>query len=139
MKKAFFISGFAMVVALVAVVLVWLQLQSFWQNQQAVSLSADLSDNIEPTASATGELSSTSVAAETQAINEGTPLRDLSLTKEQQALVESFGFDVDTMIVNQTVIDCARETLGESRYQQILAGDILGVLEAARIVPCLGQ
>lgn len=69
----------------------------------------------------------------------GVPVRELPLTTEQAELAASLGLDVEQMVISQALIECARETLGESRYQAILAGDTPGVLETARLVPCLGR
>jgi hypothetical protein len=142
MKKFLIGSLFGMVIALVSVVVVW------WYLQQSM-VQTDEQREDEPAALNTSDMNASepveegeAVSAEASAVTAETqpvPVNELPLTPEQRQLAESFGLDVTQMTLSPELITCARETLGESRYQAILAGDTPGVLETARLVPCLGR
>lgn len=140
-KKAIVISVGGMLLALVAVVVVWIQLQALWYGAETQPTTAATAV---PTATSTTVSATTSAAAGESDVAapvaaSGIPVADLPISDAQRSTIESFGFDVDTMVLSQGVIDCARATLGESRYQQILAGDTPGPLETAKLLPCLNR
>jgi len=131
-----------MVLAFISVVLVWLQLQALWFAPQSNSnnTSRDVLDTTAPDRVTSGEteMPATSTIGPHVALpDEGLSVADVPLTTEQRRVIEKLGFNIDTMVLNEAVVDCARQTLGETRYQAVLAGDVPNVLETARLIPCL--
>lgn len=135
-----------MVIALVSVVLVWWYLQ---QSIVSTGESVTSGTTTTPVVGADGE-DTTPVGSESDSStvpsdpgvtgeDQPIPVADLPLTTEQRQLAESLGLDVNQMTLSPELISCAREKLGESRYQAILTGDTPGVLETARLLPCLGR
>jgi len=136
--KKFILGGLiGMLGALMCVVIVWWYLQR--------SLYAPAVDELSSpsvTSSTTAEIVTSTTTAPTQAATpttSGVPVRDLPLTTEQRQAAEALGFDVEQMVLSPALITCARETLGESRYQAVLAGDTPTLLETARLLPCVGR
>jgi hypothetical protein len=137
--KKFIIGGLVgMLVAFFCVVVVWWYLQR--------SLFVAPSDTVVPvvpvdagTTTPPATETPTSAASVAPATAEGVPVRDLPLTAEQRQAAEALGFDVEQMVLSPALITCARETLGESRYQAILAGDTPTFIETARLLPCVGR
>ena len=141
-KKALTLCVLAMVGALGVVVLVWIQLQTLWFMPAAATTmeSGTTTPSVRTAASNTQPMSEASTQQPAPPTEpDGLPVSELPLSDSQRQFVERLGFDVDTMVLRQAVIDCARATLGESRYQQILAGDTPNTIETARLLPCLGR
>ncbi|MAZ30407.1 hypothetical protein CL655_03975 [bacterium] len=144
--KKFIIGGLiGMLVALVMVVVVWLFLQDFFLVKQSAPVLEPPATTSTETSAPSSSPAPTSAAADTATpavepdTTPGVPAADLPLSEGQRALAESLGLDVDQIVISEELVTCAREKLGESRYQQILAGDTPNFLETAKLLPCLGQ
>ncbi|MCA9362379.1 hypothetical protein KC906_03305 [Candidatus Kaiserbacteria bacterium] len=79
---------------------------------------------------------STSPASDTVPVV-GVPLRDLPLRDTQRSTLETFGIDVETLVITPAMQSCAVEKLGDARMAEILAGAAPGILETAALLPCL--
>lgn len=69
---------------------------------------------------------------------EGIPLRELSLSPEQQSVVATLGIDPETFVITPSMQECAREKLGGERFTEVLDGAAPGPLEVVRLGLCLG-
>lgn len=151
--RRFILAGVVgMVLVLGVVVVVWWYLQQELFVPQPSSLeigSSPLSPEsnlvssstapvpVAATATSTDDAPPTSMSSDT--LEGGVAVRDLPLTPEQQQVAESLGFDTTQMVLSPTLVACARDTLGESRYQAIIAGDTPTFFETARLLPCVSQ
>lgn len=163
MKRFFIASGIAFVAAVIAVLAVWLYLQGFFIAPVIEQAEPLATTTLELSTTTTKEIlddSETVVApvsiAETETETPITPVADgaagastaepmgvavasLSLSDEQKETIASLGFDPDTLVISEAMITCAREKLGESRYQALLAGAEPNIIELLKIAPCVTQ
>lgn len=61
---------------------------------------------------------------------------EVTLTPDQQQLVESFGIDPNTIHITPSMIACAEAELGSARLAQIQNGDKPSFTEGLKLVAC---
>lgn len=65
------------------------------------------------------------------------PLKDIALTPDQVETLTKVGVDVDTYVLTPDLITCFETALGKEKWQEIIAGAKPGVLDIAKLVPCV--
>lgn len=136
LKLYIFIAITMLGVAIAATVIVFLLLQERFREApprpvQEPSSSTSVDHMVPSDSMATA--SATSFAAPLEPI----PLRDLSLTEDQERVAESFGVDVETFVITPDMQVCARTKLGVDRLNEIIAGDTPTFSEGLQLVPCM--
>lgn len=66
----------------------------------------------------------------------GIPLRSLPLDDTQKALLGQFNIDYYTFVITPDMITCAKSGIGESRFDEIVAGSAPGFLESLTLFNC---
>lgn len=74
---------------------------------------------------------------ERAATSESISASDLPLTEGQRATADTFGIDLDAVVITPAVQICAETKLGSARYQAILNGDTPGFSESLQLLSCL--
>jgi hypothetical protein len=75
-------------------------------------------------------------STEEQKTIEPVTLTTESLSPGQRAVLESFGMEDTTVTVTETTIACAKDAVGENRFEEILSGVAPTPLEAVKLLPC---
>jgi hypothetical protein len=62
-----------------------------------------------------------------------------SLTDSQRAVLETFGLGDSSFKVTEGMILCAKNAVGEVRFEEILNGSAPGPLESMSLLPCMKE
>ena len=60
-----------------------------------------------------------------------------NLNPEQQAILKTFGFGGETIVITPTMVTCAEAAVGTTRFAEILNGNAPSPLESMRLLPCV--
>ncbi len=79
--------------------------------------------------------------SDTESVDQTAPMSidATTLSQSQRAILETFGFEGDTIVVSDALISCAQEAVGEERFLEIVNGSAPSPLEALVLVPCAKQ
>lgn len=66
-------------------------------------------------------------------------LKDFALNEAQRNLLAAAGIDPETFIITEAMVICAKEKVGQQRFDEIIAGSSPSFLEMTRVVPCLSE
>ena len=69
--------------------------------------------------------------------DKGIPLSSLTLTADQEALLEKIGINTQTFVITKQMLSCATEKMGEDRVIAITTGTSPTLFEVTRLLPCL--
>ena len=95
--------------------------------------SSDETTGNEQTTVVEGEVSSTPETAEPVVVDTNV------LSPEQRKLLETFGIEADSIEVTADMIACAKEKVGEARFEEILSGDTPSFFEGLSLAACYQQ
>lgn len=98
------------------------------------SLSNQTGDSeSEQTTTSEGGASDTAETVETVVVDTNV------LSPEQRKLLETFGIEADSIEVTADMIACAKEKVGEARFEEILSGDTPSFFEGLSLAACYQQ
>lgn len=72
-------------------------------------------------------------------VREDIKIKKEDLTDSQKKALEAFGINVDSIVITEEMIVCAKAGLGEDRFALILDGSAPGPLEAVKLYGCFKQ
>ncbi len=61
------------------------------------------------------------------------------LTESQQKTLQAFGLEGDSFLITEDMITCAKDAVGEERYEEILNGAAPSPLESMKLLPCMNK
>ena len=67
---------------------------------------------------------------------EGIPVSELPISDNQQKVLDTVGIDTESMVITPEMIECAKEELGEGRYNEVIGGAAPSPLEALALMKC---
>lgn len=136
MKRFIIVALLMLLTALITTVVVWYVLVGKLQTQNDMFLP----ENSAPTVPENSPQEIQVAEEEPTAQNEeegGIYLRDLPLTPSQRSMLETAGIDVETFVITEAMIACAKEKLGEARFNEIIAGAAPSFLEGTSLLSCI--
>lgn len=75
-------------------------------------------------------------ASTTDTITEPIIIKTNSLTPTQQKMIETLGFEGDTITITPTMVACAEDAVGKERLGEITNGAAPSPLESMKMLPC---
>lgn len=75
--------------------------------------------------------------AEEKKIPQSIYLRDLNLDTTLISALQKDGLDIDNYLLSPALLRCFASKLGEERFDEILAGDKVGLFDMGKIMPCV--
>ena len=162
MRKFLIVSTSLLVLALIAVLLVFVWLNIALSDQvkpagESVEVEevtempkieeSALLDEGEYTNSITGSSTNNLPLVESDQTNsapsfvpsEGIPLSDIPLSDVQKTTLGAAGVDADTFVITPQMEACARAKIGGERIVEIAAGESPSIFEITKLIPCLGE
>ena len=102
---------------------VWYKIQTFNAVTPAPGASQTVQENAQTTTSAPAPIT---VWAD-------------SLTETQKKMLETFGYTQDTFTITPAMIQCAEESVGKTRLDEIVGGGAPTPFESMKLLPCFGK
>jgi hypothetical protein len=140
LKIYFIIVGVLVLIALVAVVYVWVKVQSLQSMAENVEfIGGDNSTLDEPASSQGDESRRASDSQTSQPAPEPIAIQKADLTSGQQKVLDTVGIGAPSFTITSSMISCAESEFGAARVEEIKNGATPGPLEALKLLGCSKQ
>lgn len=134
-KIYFWVTIFFFILALSFGVYVWYTVQRIETETSGIKAPSDGKTNTMVTPGETASKSSSPETIESPG-NGNIQINAADLTESQREILSTFGYDDPTFTVTDAMIRCAKEAVGEKRFEEILGGSAPTPLESLKLVPC---
>ncbi len=128
------IASTLLVIALGLGVYVWYVFQQMNSSIEMKGLETESSEQ----GTTTEKTNVTPVPATTSTTEPSAPIviKTSSLTETQRSVLIGLGFKGDTISITSSMIACAKNAVGETRFNEIVNGGAPSPIEAVKLVPC---
>jgi hypothetical protein len=127
LKKFLFLSLAMVALSVITSITVWYLLQNYFSG-----------DNNLTTSEINVPISSTGATHDAAVVEDGgIPLMDLHFSDTQKKSIEAFGIDIDTFVITEAMITCAKGKLGSERFDALIAGATLSFGESLSLSTCI--
>ena len=136
MKTFLIIVTTVLILALAAVVYIWFVLQ-----KTHMQIDEQSSEVVENKSIQEAQPSYESENATNESIDAETPTEPIvvetaELSDTQKKLLDTFGFEGDTVTITPDMISCAEDAVGKERMDTIVDGASPSPLESLKLLPC---
>lgn len=123
-----------MVIGVLLAVYIWYTLQQLNGNSFAsteLGVSEEVKDMTVPEEPATAEVQPND--------SEAVIIKKASLPEGQQKVLDTIGFEGETIVITEAMVLCAKAALGEERYAEVIAGATPGAFEGFALLQCVNE
>lgn len=135
-----------LMVAMLATVVVWFLIQDMYTKNRGDGAKESVSV-LEPSTTTQLETENDTEIYESEeeesetpstvSLEEPIPLHTLPLSETQRSLIGAAGIDVETFVITPEMVSCAKEKLGEGRFNAIVGGEAPSFLEGTKLLGCI--
>lgn len=140
MKKFILITtGLMLLAILIAALVFWYISSNYNLSSKSAGVDLNTSKTIGVGDSEKSSSTETNKIAPTlpDEFKQGVPVNQFNLSDAQKSTLKKAGVDVETYVLTPEQISCFILKLGEQRFNEIVAGDSLGMFDTAKIMPCV--